>query len=131
MNDKIREATRQWRAKAQNDWKTVEILTASKQCPADVVCFHCQQYVEKLLKGFLTLKGIEALRTHDLRRLIQLAESFEPKLAQLADEADDLTAHGVQTRYPGDFWQVEPAEMKRLVVLSQKFADILLPRLEQ
>jgi HEPN domain-containing protein len=85
--------------------------------------------VEKLLKAFLTLKGIEAPKTHDLRRLIQLALPFESKLAELAEESDALTVHGVQSRYPGDFFQVETTEMKRLYELSQKFANILLPRL--
>jgi HEPN domain-containing protein len=131
MKDPTREAVKQWLAKADSDWAAVEILTASDRCPTETVCFHCQQYVEKLLKAFLTLKGIEAPKTHDLRRLIQLAEPFEPKLTQLVGEADDLTVHGVQTRYPGDFWQVEPAEMKRLLDLTKKLAGLLLPRLKR
>jgi HEPN domain-containing protein len=129
MNDPTREAVKQWLAKADSDRSTIEILMASEQCPTEVVCFHCQQYVEKLLKAFLTLKGIETPKTHDLRRLIQLASPLEPKLAELADASDDLTVHGVQSRYPGDFWQVETSEMQRLYELSEKFAVILLPRL--
>ena len=131
MKDHNREAVRQWLAKADSDWSSVEILIASDNCPNEAVCFHCQQYVEKLLKALLTLKGIEAPKTHDLRRLIQLASPFESKLAELADDSDALTVHGVQSRYPGDFWQVEPTEMRRLYELSRKFADILLPRLKQ
>jgi HEPN domain-containing protein len=129
MNDQTHEAVRQWLAKAESDWSTVEILMASAHCPAEAVCFHCQQYVEKLLKVFLTLKGIEAPKTHDLRRLIQLVSPFESKLAELAEESDALTVHGVQSRYPGDFWQVGTDEMKRMATLSQKFSNILLPRL--
>jgi HEPN domain-containing protein len=131
MSDQTREAVRQWLAKADSDWVTIEILMASARCPTETVCFHCQQYVEKPLKAFLTLKGIEAHKTHDLRRLIQLASPSEPKLAELAGESDTLTVHGVQSRYPGDFWQVETAEMNRLCELSKKFAEILLPRLKQ
>ncbi|MCK4628285.1 MAG: HEPN domain-containing protein [Sedimentisphaerales bacterium] len=48
MNNDIRETILQWRAKALSDWTTVEILLESEQCPADTVCFHCQQYIEKL-----------------------------------------------------------------------------------
>ena len=131
MKDPVREAVKQWLAKADSDWAAVEILTASDRCPTETVCFHCQQYAEKLLKAFLTLKGIEAPKTHDLRRLIQLAEPFEPKLIQLVDEADDLTVHGVQSRYPSDFWQVEHAEMKRLLELARRFAGLLLPHLKR
>jgi HEPN domain-containing protein len=131
MSDQTREAIKQWLAKAESDWTTIEILMASARCPAETVCFHCQQYVEKLLKAFLTLEGIEAPKTHDLRRLIQLASPSEPKLMELTEESDALTVHGVQSRYPGDFWLVETAEMNRLYELSKKFADILLPRLKK
>jgi HEPN domain-containing protein len=116
-------------AKAGSDWSTIEILMASEHCPAEAVCFHCQQYVEKILKAFLTLKGIEAPKSHDIRRLIQLASPFEPKLKELIDESDALTIHGVQSRYPGDILHVGISEMKRLVTLSQKFSNIILPRL--
>ena len=98
MNDQTREAIRQWRAKAQSDWTAVEILMASKRCPAETICFHCQQFVEKLLKAFLTRHSIEAPKTHDLRRLIQLAEPFAPELSQLSDTSDKLTIHGVETK---------------------------------
>lgn len=130
MNEQNREAVRQWRVKAQSDWDAVEILTASKRCPADTVCFHCQQFVEKLLKALLTRHGIEAPKTHDLRRLIQLALPFVPELSLLADVSDELTVHGVETRYPGEFRQIKKSEMKRVVELAQRFRDILLVKLK-
>lgn len=131
MNDDVRESVQQWRAKAQGDWTTVEILLDSELCPAETVCFHCQQFVEKLLKAVLTLYSIEAPKTHDLRRLIQLAQPHVPELSLLADPSDALTVHGVETRYPGDTQQVNPVEMNELVELSKKFAEILLPKLEK
>ena len=130
MNEQTREAVRQWRAKAQSDWDAVEILTASKRCPAETVCFHCQQFVEKLLKGLLTRHHIEAPKTHDLRRLIQLAKPFVPELSLLSDASDELTIHGVETRYPGDWRQIKKSEMKRVVELAKRFGDILLVKLE-
>ena len=131
MNDETRELVRQWKEKAQDDWTAVEILLASEQCPAETVCFHCQQFVEKLLKAFLTQYDIEAPKTHDLRRLIQLAESFVPELSRLSDASDKLTVHGVETRYPGDWYPVTSTEMNEVVEISRQFSDILLPKLEQ
>jgi HEPN domain-containing protein len=130
MNGDTGELVRQWKEKAQNDWTAVEILLDSEQCPAETVCFHCQQFVEKLLKALLTRYSIEAPKTHDLRRLIQLAEPFAPELSALSDASDKLTIHGVETRYPGDWYPVSRAEMNELVELSRKFSDILLPRLD-
>lgn len=130
MNEQNSEAVLQWRAKAQSDWDAVEILTASKRCPTDTVCFHCQQFVEKLLKALLTLHGVEAPKTHDLRRLIQLAQPFAPDLSLLADMSDELTVHGVETRYPGELRKIKKSEMKRVVELTQRFRDILLLKFE-
>jgi HEPN domain-containing protein len=130
MNDDLRDGAGQWQAKAQSDWTTVQILLASEQCPADTVCFHCQQYVEKLLKAVLTLHSIEAPRTHDLRRLVQLAQPYVPGLSDLSDSSDTLTVHGVETRYPGDWRQIEPEEMQAVVELAEKFGKIILPKLD-
>ena len=130
MNEQTREAARQWRAKAQSDWDAVVILTASKRCPTDTVCFHCQQFVEKLLKALLTQHSIEAPKTHDLRRLIKLAQPFAPELSLLADESDELTVHGVETRYPGEWRQIKKSEMKRMIDLAKRFGDILLLKLK-
>ena len=130
MTDPILEAVQQWLAKAQSDWASVEILIKSDSCPADSVCFHCQQYVEKLLKAFLTLHGLEAPKTHDLRRLVQLASPHEPALTDFMDSSDTLTSHGVAIRYPDDFRQIDPDEMNDVVRLAQRFAEILLPELK-
>jgi HEPN domain-containing protein len=51
MNDQTREAVAEWLTKARNDWAAVEILLASGRAPAETVCFHCQQYVEKAPQG--------------------------------------------------------------------------------
>ena len=130
MNDDTGELVRQWKKKAQSDWTTVEILLAHEQCPAEAVCFHCQQFVEKLLKALLSRHSIEAPKTHDLRRLIQLAESLAPDLSQFSDASDKLTVHGVETRYPGDSYPVSPEEMDEVVEISRTIADVLLPKLE-
>ena len=129
MNNDIRETILQWRAKALSDWTTVEILLESEQCPADTVCFHCQQYIEKLLKAVLTRYSIEAPKTHDLRRLIQLAEPYAQELSQFADKSDILTAHGVETRYPGDYREISNNEMSEAVSFARKLGDVLLVEL--
>jgi len=130
MNGDADELVRQWKKKAQSDWTTVEILLAHEQCPAETVCFHCQQFVEKLLKAFLSLHAIEAPKTHDIRRLIQLANSLVPDLLQFSEVSDKLTVHGVETRYPGDSYPVSPEEMDKVVEISKKIGEILIPKLK-
>jgi len=121
MNEATLEVVRQWVKKAESDWETILIVSGHEESPRDAVCFHCQQHVEKLLKAFLTLHGIEAPRTHNLRRLIQLMEPVSGDLSHLKNAADDLTIHGVASRYPDDWRDVSAEEMDE---------DILLPKLE-
>ena len=130
MNDETAEAVRQWRAKAQSDWRTVEILLGSERCPADTVCFHCQKFVEKLLKALLTRHGVEAPKTHDVRRLIQLAEPFAPDLSRWSDASDALTVYGVEMRYPGDWREIEPAETSEAVELARELGNAVLAKLD-
>jgi len=130
MNEATLEAVYQWVKKAESDWETVLIVSAHEECPRDTVCFHCQQHVEKLLKAFLTLHGIEAPRTNNLRRLIQLMEPISGDLSHLKDAADALTIHGVASRYPDDWREVGAEEMNQMVELTRQFRGILLPKLK-
>ena len=127
MNDEVHEAVEDWIRKAESDWTTVEILVASDRCPPESVCFHCQQHVEKLLKAILTAHRIETPKTHDIRRLAQLAEPYATELATLLDTADILTSQAVVVRYPGDWHEVDAADMDDVLVAARSFRGVLLP----
>lgn len=130
MSDDVRDVVAQWVARAEVDWRSAQALAREDPPVAESVCFHCQQYVEKLLKACLTLHGIEAPRTHDLRRLVDLASGVAPELADLRDPADQLTEHAVATRYPQDWRQVQPQEAEEMMALASRFAAVLLPRVQ-
>ena len=127
MSDKQREAAGQWLAKAESDWRTVTLLSGHEDCPRDSVCFHCQQYVEKLLKSVLTLHATEAPKTHDLKRLVELALPMVPALLGLLETADMLTDYAVQSRYPDEWREIGLEEMNEVQNLTRQFADVLLP----
>ncbi len=127
MNSKI--TVKEWLEKANNDWAVVKILLTSDSYPPDIVCFHCQQYAEKMLKGLLCLNEVEIPKTHDIRRLIQLAKPFCPELAPLKDDADKLSVCAVISRYPDAFSVVTKDNMDAILVITHRFADILLPYL--
>ena len=82
------------------------------------------------MKALLTKNNIEAPKTHDLRRLIQLALPFTPELALLVDVSDELTIHGVETRYPGELRKIKKSEMKEVVELARRFSDIIKLKLK-
>jgi len=129
MSAEVPKAVKEWLDQADEDRRTTEILLADAEPPARSACFHSQQHVEKLLKGFLTSQGIEAPRTHDLSRLLQLAQPHLPELGALAAHADELTRHAVETRYPPPLREVTVAEARESFRIAQQFAAVLVPKL--
>jgi HEPN domain-containing protein len=71
--DKVTLVIREWVNKAENDLKTaVHTLEMEDDCFTDTVCFHAQQCVEKYLKAFLVLEGIDFPKTHDIGKISAL-----------------------------------------------------------
>jgi len=62
-------------------------------------CFHAHQAVEKMLKGFLLLRGKRVPRTHSLLELGKLAQELGfPK--ELVGKIRALDGYYLPTRYP-------------------------------
>lgn len=101
------EWAKRWFAKAESDLLCVRLVLDARQGAYDTACFHCQQCVEKYLKGFLAIHGVEIPRTHHLETLLQLLASIEPSFSQLAILCDVLTGYAVESRYPDDMYEYQ------------------------
>jgi len=92
---------RAWLIRANDDLKTAEDLVALTEPHFRSVLFHCQQSVEKSLKGFLTWKDRPFPKTHDLRRLSDWCVEFDSTLDTALAEVARLTDYAWKFRYPG------------------------------
>jgi HEPN domain-containing protein len=81
------------------------------------------------LKAFLTMQRIEAPRTHDVRRLVQLAAPALPELSGMANSADLLTEHAVAMRYPDEWREIEAEELQEVLAVTRQFAAVLLSKI--
>jgi HEPN domain-containing protein len=96
------EVVERWLAAAAMDRQIVAACLVSEPPVPAGAAFHCQQALEKLLKGFLVLAGKRFRRTHSLEKLgAEVAENF-PETAEIAAPAAAWTDWGVVFRYPGD-----------------------------
>jgi len=97
----MREETRIWINKAEEDFQTAGILISVDGAPCSSICFHCQQSAEKLLKALLVEKRINVPKTHDLILLIDgyLTKNI-PSLIKIRPHAEMLTDYAVSARYP-------------------------------
>lgn len=98
----MREDAELWFRKAMDDFRVAahEVALPPGERVATAICFHCQQFVEKALKGFLILHNRRFPRTHNLTFLKALCSEIESGFGQLA--VDALSMYAVELRYPGD-----------------------------
>ena len=91
---------RQWLLKATNDLESARRLLAGNEPITETACFHCQQTVEKALKGFPLWHEQEPPRIHMLIPLFDQCKTLNPTLYELRRECAWLTTFAVQIRYP-------------------------------
>ena len=102
MNDDAQHA-RGWLLKAESDLSTAQRLLEGEG-PYDTACFHAQQAVEKLLKGFLASRGRPIPYVHNVEDLWGLCSDLEPHLRVRDLPLAELTPYAVELRYDFDFW---------------------------
>ncbi len=96
------EVLQQWIGKAESDYIVAQHAMQLKpeDCPFDVICFHCQQVVEKYLKILQIFLGVDPPKTHMIDELLALLpKSFHPTLSE--KEQEILNDYAVISRYPG------------------------------
>jgi HEPN domain-containing protein len=99
--------------KAMSDLMTMDILRSHENYPKDSLCFHAQQYAEKMIKAKLAEMGLRPPKIHNM---VVLLEAFPDSLEILraVEIAGMLESYAVDVRYP---------EM-RIDKISEEDADI-------
>ena len=102
----------EWIRYAQMDYdaaKNMSIL--HKPVPLEIVCYHCQQSAEKILKAYAIAKGESLIKTHDLRILITQCLKHEKAFGSLSVACSALTDYAALTRYPAGADDVNESDM--------------------
>jgi len=100
----------------------------------NLAAFHCQQCVEKCLKGLIEEKDKTALRSHDLFRL-QIHADFQLDAtdAQLLGIINEVN---IDARYPGDMGLMPSGkptskEVEQFILFTQKIFNRINDQLTQ
>ena len=122
---------RAWIRKAEADFRSAGLLLAAgKDCPMESVCFHAQQCVEKYLKAFLCLRGLDFPWNHDIGELVALLPK-EVSLALTDKDQERLTEYAVDSRYPGFAREIsitEAAETAKIMGIARAAIRSALPK---
>lgn len=76
-----------WLMKARRDLLSAKRLARGVEPYFDTAIYHCQQSVEKAVKGWLVYQDQPFEKTHDLRLLVTQASEVEPKFTDWLDVA--------------------------------------------
>lgn len=85
--------------KARGDEFTVEKLIPDPASQDEIIGFHAQQAVEKLLKAVLAHHAVLYPRVHDLTELVDLLRENKISFPENLEEIDRLTPFATVFRY--------------------------------
>jgi HEPN domain-containing protein len=94
------ETALRWFEYADADLDSANILKAAYRPHKEIICFLCQQAVEKYLKGFLCAQGIFPQKIHVLETLCASCSDFDSAFDAIAKDCAYLSPFAVQARYP-------------------------------
>lgn len=110
--------------KAAGDEVTLEKLTSDADVPDEVLGFHAQQAIEKLLKAVLAHAGAAPPRSHDLAYLHGLLEETGVDPPAGLEELQALTLWATEFRYEETLGQtLERSRALELVRAVRRWAD--------
>jgi len=99
MVDSIR--YKDWFSKAQADLQGAKILF-KYEGDYSIVAFHCQQAIEKALKGYILKHKGNLIGGHSLVFLCKEASLAEPSVNQYLKDCAFVNQFYLETRYPAD-----------------------------
>lgn len=81
--------------------------------PLEIVCFHCQQAAEMLVKAVLLMYDIEPQKTNMVNQLLELLEDVGFKIPEeIYRQCSDLSPFATKFRYPSPI-EIEKHHMEQ------------------
>jgi HEPN domain-containing protein len=125
--DKIN-IVKDWLDFARKDISSAKYLLNMRPAPREIICYHCEQASEKVLKGYLIQHDVEPPRTHDLRLLCKMCADFDKTFDEISQSCVTLTAYGVQSRYPFEI-DILDSDMQKAIVDADYVMSFTLQKL--
>ena len=84
---------KEWLEFAAMDLDSAQFLLGMRPVPVEIICDHCEQAAEKLLKAVLVAADIEPPKTHDLIQLCKKCTELDEEYESLADACIELSLY--------------------------------------
>lgn len=125
------ETIKEWIKFAEMDRSTAEYENNRTDKPYEIICYHCQQSVEKYLKACLIMYGYSVYKSHDLFELLGYCIKENKKFEKIKDECISLTNYAVETRYPFHKFDLEESDVKSAIEAMNKCNNLIIDILDK
>lgn len=119
---------KEWLDYANRDISSAKYLLNMRPTPLEIICYHCEQAAEKVLKGYLIHHDIEPPRTHDLRLLCKMCADFDNTFDKISQSCVNLSAYGVQSRYPYEI-EIIDSDMQKAIQDANDVTEFIFQKL--
>ena len=118
-----------WLNAAYDDLRAARALSKDDTLN-NATAFHCQQCVEKALKGFILSRTGNGVDGHNLTWLCKRATSLDKRFSQWLDESAKLNKYYIETRDPTDIpTEIEDSYIPKVVSMTEDVFDYIVDRL--
>ncbi|MBI4682423.1 MAG: HEPN domain-containing protein [Nitrospirae bacterium] len=124
--DKKQSLIKEWSYKAERDIDTARLTHDNRPEYTDIICYHCQQAVEKYLKAYLVYLDTPFEKKHDLDYLIDLIADNDKDIEQFYDIVETLSGYAVEVRYPDDWSEPSREEAKNAYKIALDIKDYVV-----
>ena len=126
-----RDIVNEWLQIAYTDYDTALYLFKHKlPKPLEIICYHCQQSVEKSLKAYLCANGIDVPRTHETGLLCHRCFDFDQSFRNFFDYCEELEIYATGTRYPHQI-EIDDINAEKALWQSKEIYGFVSERIRQ
>jgi HEPN domain-containing protein len=119
------ETAKEWIKYGDDDLDSAHILKGAYRQHNEIICYHCQQAVEKYLKGFLVSHDITPPKIHVLEHLCAICSEKDAAFDTIALDCAYLSPFATQARYPLEI-EITGANVSKALAIAERIS-----RLEQ
>lgn len=121
-----REKAEPWLEKVIHDIGSAKIIHQHLPDYHDMIAFHCQQAVEKSIKGILIYYGKDFKYSHYLPYLINLLSQVIPISEEVEDKAILLNQYSVEIRYPNSSQPLSEEDIANTLSIADYFMEMAI-----
>lgn len=119
-----------WFQSGDKDYKSAKILF-EYDGDYGIVAFHCQQAIEKYLKGYLLLVNQQLEKGHSLVLLIKKAQKFDKDINIYMKDCAYINQFYIETRYPADEPMIlEKSEAEECLSIVKNMIEYLYEKIQ-